>query len=174
MDIKRNGTQPSGKGPAEWFTGTVRLDPLFKAPDPARQRRQRHVRARCAHGLAHTSAWTDADRDGRQRPRAARGRISRANPTWRCRLVPAGREALARRGADHSDDAHRNCESARWQGRRLDGTRHRRAIPHLIAESRPRADKAGLTGPVRKFKCRHSPVRSGEDIPCHRSRSIRR
>ena len=36
MDIKRNGTQPSGKGPAEWFTGTVRIDPLFKVPDPAR------------------------------------------------------------------------------------------------------------------------------------------
>src|SRR5262252_2735331 len=36
MDIKRNGTQPSGKGPAEWFTGTVRIDPLFKAPEPAR------------------------------------------------------------------------------------------------------------------------------------------
>jgi len=36
MDIKRNGTQPSGKGPEEWFTGTVRIDPLFKAPDPAR------------------------------------------------------------------------------------------------------------------------------------------
>ena len=36
MDIKRNGTQPSGKGPADWFTGTVRIDPLFKAPDPAR------------------------------------------------------------------------------------------------------------------------------------------
>ena len=36
MDIKRNGTQPSGKGPPEWFTGTVRIDPLFKAPAPAR------------------------------------------------------------------------------------------------------------------------------------------
>ena len=36
MDIKRAGSQPSGKGPAEWFTGTVRLDPLFSAPDPAR------------------------------------------------------------------------------------------------------------------------------------------
>ena len=36
MEIKRNGTQPSAKGPAEWFTGTVRIDPLFKAPDPAR------------------------------------------------------------------------------------------------------------------------------------------
>ena len=35
MDIKRNGSQASIKGPAEWFTGTVRLDPLFMAPDPA-------------------------------------------------------------------------------------------------------------------------------------------
>jgi len=36
MDIKRSGSQPSGRGPAEWFTGTVRIDPLFQAPDPAR------------------------------------------------------------------------------------------------------------------------------------------
>ncbi|MEA2602709.1 MAG: hypothetical protein QOF89_3701 [Acidobacteriota bacterium] len=36
MDIKRSGSQPSGQGPAEYFTGTVRIDPLFQAPDPAR------------------------------------------------------------------------------------------------------------------------------------------
>jgi quercetin dioxygenase-like cupin family protein len=36
MDIKRSGSQPSGKGPAEYFTGTVRIDPLFQAADPAR------------------------------------------------------------------------------------------------------------------------------------------
>ena len=36
MDIKRNGSQPSAKGPADWFTGTVRIDPLFQASDPAR------------------------------------------------------------------------------------------------------------------------------------------
>ena len=36
MDIKRSGTQPSGKGPADYFTGTVRIDPLFQAPAPAR------------------------------------------------------------------------------------------------------------------------------------------
>jgi len=35
MEIKRVGSQPSGKGPADWFTGTVRIDPLFQAPDPA-------------------------------------------------------------------------------------------------------------------------------------------
>lgn len=36
MEIKRSGSQPSSKGPAEWFTGTVRIDPLFTAPAPAR------------------------------------------------------------------------------------------------------------------------------------------
>ena len=36
MDIKRAGSQPSGKGPDEYFTGVVRLDPLNQAPDPAR------------------------------------------------------------------------------------------------------------------------------------------
>jgi quercetin dioxygenase-like cupin family protein len=35
MEIKKIGSQPSAKGPAEWFTGTVRIDPLFTAPDPA-------------------------------------------------------------------------------------------------------------------------------------------
>ena len=36
MEIKRNGSQPSGKGPADYFTGTVRIDPLFQANEPAR------------------------------------------------------------------------------------------------------------------------------------------
>jgi quercetin dioxygenase-like cupin family protein len=38
MDIQRSGSRPSGRGPAEYFTGTVRVDPLFEAPDPARAR----------------------------------------------------------------------------------------------------------------------------------------
>ena len=36
MEIKRSGSQPSIKGPAEWFTGTVRIDPLFAEADPSR------------------------------------------------------------------------------------------------------------------------------------------
>jgi quercetin dioxygenase-like cupin family protein len=36
MEIKRSGSQPSGRGPAESFTGAVRIDPLCQAPDPAR------------------------------------------------------------------------------------------------------------------------------------------
>ena len=36
MEIRRSGSQPSGKGPADYFTGTVRIDPLISAPAPAR------------------------------------------------------------------------------------------------------------------------------------------
>jgi quercetin dioxygenase-like cupin family protein len=36
MDIKRNGSRPSAKGPADYFSGTVRIDPLFQATEPAR------------------------------------------------------------------------------------------------------------------------------------------
>ncbi|MEE7457580.1 cupin [Methylorubrum populi] len=36
MEIRRAGSQPSGTGPAEYFTGSVRIDPLFSPPEPAR------------------------------------------------------------------------------------------------------------------------------------------
>lgn len=36
MNIQRSGSQPSGKGPDEYFTGTVRIDPLMSPPEPAR------------------------------------------------------------------------------------------------------------------------------------------
>ncbi len=38
MEITRNGSRPSSNGPEDWFTGTVRIDPLFEAGDPARGR----------------------------------------------------------------------------------------------------------------------------------------
>ena len=36
MNIIRSGSQPSNRGPADWFTGTVRIDPLFQANAPSR------------------------------------------------------------------------------------------------------------------------------------------
>lgn len=36
MDVIRNGTQPSGKGPSDWFTGAVRIDPVFAANEARR------------------------------------------------------------------------------------------------------------------------------------------
>jgi quercetin dioxygenase-like cupin family protein len=35
MEIRSIGSQPSATGPSDWFTGAVRIDPLFQAPDPA-------------------------------------------------------------------------------------------------------------------------------------------
>jgi quercetin dioxygenase-like cupin family protein len=41
MDITRGGSKPSAPGPADYFTGTVRVEPLFQAADPARARGSR-------------------------------------------------------------------------------------------------------------------------------------
>jgi len=38
MEIKRAEARKSGEGPTDWFTGKVRIDPLFEAPEPARVR----------------------------------------------------------------------------------------------------------------------------------------
>jgi quercetin dioxygenase-like cupin family protein len=50
MDITRSGAQPSGKGPADWFTGAVRIDPLASPPEPAR--------VACAHVTFEPGART--------------------------------------------------------------------------------------------------------------------
>jgi quercetin dioxygenase-like cupin family protein len=54
MEIKRCGSQPSGKGPEEYFTGTVRIDPLFEANDPARARGASVTFEPCARTAWHT------------------------------------------------------------------------------------------------------------------------
>src|SRR6188508_3781157 len=54
MEIKRAGSQPSGKGPADWFTGTVRIDPLFGANAPARAAGNAVTFEPCARTAWHT------------------------------------------------------------------------------------------------------------------------
>src|SRR3982074_42661 len=54
MDIKRSGSQPSARGPAEYFTGTVRVDQLFKAPEPARTSGACVTFEHCARTAWHT------------------------------------------------------------------------------------------------------------------------
>ena len=54
MEIKRAGTQPSANGPTDWFTGTVRIDPLFHAPDPGRATRELKAAALGALGIQGT------------------------------------------------------------------------------------------------------------------------
>ena len=119
MEINRNGSRPSAKGPAEYFTGTVRVDPLFQAPEPARVRRERHVRTWRPHRLAYASARSDPDRHVRLGWAQRWGGADRGNPARRRGLVPARRKALAWRDGDHGDDTYRHREelggkSADW------------------------------------------------------------
>ena len=81
MELKRSGTQPSQKGPSEFFIGTVRIDPLHTAPAPAR--------VACAsvtfepgrpHRLAHASPGPDPHRDRGLRMDAMRGRSRGRDP----------------------------------------------------------------------------------------------
>ena len=60
MEVKRNGSQPSGKGPDEYFTGNVRIDPLFEAPDQRTRvgRASRSSPARARHGIPIRSGRT--------------------------------------------------------------------------------------------------------------------
>jgi quercetin dioxygenase-like cupin family protein len=54
MEIKRNGTRPSARGPAEHFTGTVRIDPLFESSAPARASAAYVTFEPCARSDWHT------------------------------------------------------------------------------------------------------------------------
>ena len=118
-----------GEGPAEWFTGTVRIDPLFQATDPARVAGASvtfEPGARTAwhtHPLGQTllvvAGCGLAQREG--------GPIE-DDSVRRRHLVPARRKALARRYGHHRPDAHRHSGTAQWQDRGVDGKGQRRAI----------------------------------------------
>ena len=80
MDIKTAGSRPSTKGQADYFTGSVRLDPLVEAPEPARVRAAHVTFEPGANLLAYASPGADADRYLRQRPRSDMGRRNQGNP----------------------------------------------------------------------------------------------
>jgi hypothetical protein len=79
MDVERSGSQPSSKASADWFTGNVRIDPLFEAKDPARA-----LGASVTFEPGARTAWhthplgPDVDRHVRLRPGTAVGRPDRA------------------------------------------------------------------------------------------------
>ena len=87
MEIKRSGSRPSAKGPAEYFTGAVRIDPLFEAPEPARVRGASVTFEPGARTAWHPPARPDLDRDLRRRLGAALGRAGAGNPARRCGVV---------------------------------------------------------------------------------------
>ena len=136
MEIKRNGSQPSGKGPADWFTGTVRIDPLFQAPAPARVAGASvtfEPGARTAwhtHPLGQTLIVTA----GCGRAQREGGPIEEIRPgdvVW----FPPGEKHWHGAAPDHGDDAHRHSGKARRQSRRVDGEGQRRTIPGLTVEA---------------------------------------
>jgi len=90
MEIKRSGSQPSGKGPAEYFTGSVSVDSLFQAPAPARV-----VSATVTFEPGARTAWhthpvgPNADCNGWLRSHTAIGRPDPGDSAGRRSLDPA-------------------------------------------------------------------------------------
>jgi quercetin dioxygenase-like cupin family protein len=127
--INRAGAQPSAKGPAEYFTGNVRVDPLFPANASApysgadvtfepggRSNWHTHPTGQhllVTHGVGRTQEWGGPIVE-----------IRAGDHVW----CPPRRQALARRLADERHDAYRPHRNARRQERRVDGTSHQRAI----------------------------------------------
>jgi len=92
MEIKRCGSRPSGKGPAEYFTGTVRIDPLIEVANPPGLSGGSVTFEPSARTLAYPSARSDVDGYVRRGPGAVLGRADRGNSARRCRLDSSGRE----------------------------------------------------------------------------------
>src|SRR3984957_7780772 len=135
MEIKRIGSRPSGKGPAEYFTGSVRIDPLIQAPDPARVRGGSvtfEPGARTAwhtHPLGQTLIVTAGcgwgQREGGPEEEIRRGNAVRLSPgerLWHGATAPTGMRHIA-------------SGSAERQSCRLEGKGERRAIPPLNSRS---------------------------------------
>ena len=122
MEIKRVGSQSSVKGSADWFTGTVRIDPLFEAAEPARVRGASvtfEPGARTAwhtHPLGQTliviSGLGWAQREG--------GPIEEIRPGDVVWFSPNEKHWHGASTYD-SDDAHRHSRGAQWQSGRVDG-----------------------------------------------------
>jgi hypothetical protein len=133
MEIKRNGTQASAKGPADTFTGTVRVDRLFSAPDPART-----SGAYVTFEPGARSAWHTHPLGQRLIVTAGSGWVQAwGGPVQEIKsrrrdLDSARREALAWRQGNHLTHPHRHSGSAERQGGRLAGEDRRRPIFDIL------------------------------------------
>ena len=134
MEIRRNGSQASGKGPAEYFTGTVRVDPLFQAADPARA-----VGASVTFEPGARTAWhthplgqTLIVTAGCGRAQREGGPIEEIRPGDVIWFAPGEKHwhgASPTTAMTHI----RHPREARRQDRRMDGKSQRRTIQGLIS-----------------------------------------
>ena len=90
MEIKRSGSAPSGKGPVDWFTGAVRIDPLFSPPTPSQVAGALVTFEPGARTAWHTHPIGLTIRDVRLRLGAAGRFPGPRNPSRRCRVVSPG------------------------------------------------------------------------------------
>ena len=126
MEIKRNGSQPSGKGPADYFTGTVRIDPAV----PGGRSGARVVARASRSSPARVPAWHTHPLGQTLIVTAGCGRVQReGGPVEEIRpgdvvWFEPGEKHWHGAGANHGHDPYRHPGSAERQGRRLDGARH--------------------------------------------------
>ena len=140
MEIKRSGSQSSGKGPAGYFHRRSPHRPFVRRTRTGpRSQRERHVRAGSAHRLAYAPSRPDADcvTFGAGWVQRWGGPVEAIRPGDVVQFEPR-REALARRDAHHRDDAYRGSGGAECQPGRMDGTGQRRTIPRLTTDRRSR------------------------------------
>src|SRR5947209_15584599 len=110
MNITRVGSQPSAKGPADWFTGTVRIDQLFQAPAPARA-----AAAAVTFEPGARTAWHTHPLGQTLIVTAGFGRVQRwGGPTEEIRpgdvvWFAPGEKHWHGASANHGDDAHRRA-----------------------------------------------------------------
>ena len=132
MEIKKAGSQASIKGPSDWFTGIVRIDPLFQAPDPALVQGASvtfEPGARTAwhtHPLGQTLIVTA----GCGRAQREGGPVEEIRPGDVVWFSPGEKHCMEPRHDGH--DSHRYSGETRREGCRLDGTGQRGAIQELI------------------------------------------
>jgi quercetin dioxygenase-like cupin family protein len=137
MEIKRCGSRQSGKGPEEYFTGIVRIDPLFESSDPARPRGASVTFEPCARTAWHTQplGQTLIVTSGIGRVQRWGGPIEDIRPGDVVSIAP---EEKHWHGASPTVAmTHINSRGPQWESRRLDGKGQRRRLPtpkHIIVK----------------------------------------
>ncbi len=132
------------------------LDGVIVAADHWNGRRSEHLHSRIRYSPDSKRLWST-----HLAASPAMGRLVRRNPAGRCRLVRAGREALARCKPDCGDDAYRHSGGSQRESCRLDGTGQRRPV----AGNAQTTDLQALRSPCNRYSSTLAPRRPGFPSP---------